>query len=207
MSNQPKKGHPGLDTRKAIRQELEDWTKDERELNSLLTEAGLYGAVLHLRNASRQPLSRNLEDYLKALWNQGREYRERPFLTYPELVQLITEAFLTPVPPFDEAWRLRYEKERVHQRGYQGWEAVLLRQIVDLHEIEEQGVTGSWDCILSPRGGCWVNTNLFAYLECAEAGCLSRIGRRGAGTSSQGNTREVSWEVLRKLLLAGQSYE
>jgi hypothetical protein len=51
---------------------------------------------------------------------------------------VLSDAFSVAVPPFDEAWRSRLKDDLKDTPGFGGWEARLVRQIVDLHEMDER---------------------------------------------------------------------
>src|SRR5262245_54369296 len=96
-----------------------------------------------------------------------------PCLSADEFFGLLAEAFNRPAPTFDEAWRSRYVEGSPEALDFDGWEALVLRQIVDLREMAEQGgLADEWRYfgIKSPRGAHWVNFDPCMFLECAAAG-------------------------------------
>jgi hypothetical protein len=123
-------------------------------MSSIQTNRDLYLAIAELIR-QQQLSARSLEDYLRALWEAARKYRERSPLAVDEFFALICGAFTLPVPPFDAAWRSRYTEDFADIPGFGGWEARVLRQVVDLHEMAEQGMLDDEMRYLgmdSPRG-------------------------------------------------------
>jgi hypothetical protein len=180
--------------------------------------------------------TRSLEEYLGALWDIARVQKAQPSLSLDEFFQMLSEAFTRPAPPFDEAWRSRYETDQPKLSGFEGWEARVLRQIVDLREMTEQGMLDDdqrYFGINSPRGHRWYNFDPCTFLECATAGSYGGW-RPGDDTGRQyvpgpvmvmgddGKLREcdprevgapvaavpaVSWDDFRWFLGEGQWYE
>jgi hypothetical protein len=141
-------------------------------MNSIQTNRDLYLAIAELIR-QQQTSTRSLEEYLRSLWEAARKYREHPSLTVDELFEVLAGAFTLPVPPFDSAWRIRYTEDFADVAGFGGWEARILRQVVDLHEMAEQGMLDDkmrYFGIDSPRGQRWYNFDPCSFLECATAG-------------------------------------
>src|SRR5262249_46794018 len=66
-----------------------------------------------------------------------------------------------------------YAEDFTNQRGFVGWEARLIRQVVDLREMAEGGMLDNELCyfgINAPRGPRWYNFDPCTFLECATAG-------------------------------------
>jgi hypothetical protein len=206
MSRKRRKGRPPGTARDVLRLELADWVSGEPDPARPPPEPYLHETVCDL--LANQTPDRSLEDYLKALWKGGREYRERPFLTFQELVALLTAAFTAPVPPFDDAWRSQYDGGPAPVAGFAIWEAMLLWQVVDLREAEEQGWRcEDWDDLRSPHGTRWANNDLHTFLERGAAATAGSLWRRRRGASVQGDNREVTWESFAAFLQNGQHYE
>jgi hypothetical protein len=141
-------------------------------VSTIQTNRDLYRAIAGLIK-EQQSSERSLEEYLRALWTVAQMYRERPSLTVDEFYGLVFAAFTLPVPPFDPAWCSRYTQDFAHLPGFGGWEARLLRQVVDLREMSEQGMLEDkmrYLGIDSPRGQRWYNFDPCTFLECATAG-------------------------------------
>jgi hypothetical protein len=204
-------------------------------MSSLQTNRDLYVAIADL--IGRHPsCTRILEEYLGALWDIARVHGTRPCLSLGEFVQMLSEAFTKPAPPFDEAWRSRYETDYANLPGFEGWEARVLRQLVDLREMAQAGILDDeqrYFGINSPRGQRWYNFDPCTFLECATAGFYGGwqpgddTGRRyvpgpvmvlgddGRLTECDPRDvaappaaiREVSWDDFRSFLGDGQWYE
>jgi hypothetical protein len=188
-------------------------------VSNLQTSRDLYAAVAGLIER-RQACPRSLEQYLGTLWDLARAYRARPELSLNEFFQVLSDAFDRPAPEFDEAWRARHEKDFAHLPGFVGWEACVLRQIVDLHEMAEHGMIDDeqrYFGVDSPRGQRWYNFDPCTFLECAAAGSYGgrdpgddgRLEESGAGdlAAACAVIRSVPWEDFRSFLGAGQWYE
>jgi hypothetical protein len=180
--------------------------------------------------------TRTLEEYLRALWESAQGYRERPSLTPDEFVGLLSGAFTLPVPAFQEAWRSWYNEDLTDRPGFDGWEARVLRQVVDLHEMAERGMLTDnkrYFGIDSPRGQRWYNFDPRSFLECAAEGYsggwrpgdetdrvyvpgpVAVLGKDGQLRECDPRdlprplipVREVSWDDFRSFLEYGQWYE
>jgi hypothetical protein len=141
-------------------------------MNTLQTNRDLYLAIADLIGRQRS-CTRSLEEYLAALWNLARVHRERPGLLVDEFFKILCKGFTAPAPPFDEAWRSQYDRDYANLPGFAGWEARILRQLVDLREMAEQGLLDDeqrYFGIDSPREERWYNFDPCTFLECATAG-------------------------------------
>jgi hypothetical protein len=136
------------------------------------TNRDLYLAVADLIDRHRDTV-RPLEEYLRALWAAGQAVRDRPALSGDEFFGLLSDAFTRSDPPFDEGWRARYDRDPDELLGFDGWEARLVRQVVDLREMGERGMLADkhrYFGIDAPRGGQWYNFDPCTFLECGMAG-------------------------------------
>jgi hypothetical protein len=176
-----------------------------------------------------------------------------------EFFGLLSAAFTLPAPPFDEAWRSRYSDDGTHplaaclaakmgirqpsreaenagSSSFHHWESFVLRQIVDLREMAEQGMLANderYFGINSPRGQRWYNFDPCTFLECAMAGSfggwqsgddtgrehvpgpVAVFGDDGTLTTSDPqdvphsvvSIGEVGWEDIEDFLGCGQWYE
>lgn len=137
----------------------------------LCTNRDLYLAVLDLVN--RQDSPRSLEEYLRALWQLAVPHQASPGFALSSFFELLATGFTADAPPFHESWRTRYEDDLQLFPGFAGWEARILRQIVDLHEMDESGQLAEklrYFGINSPRGSRWYNFDPATFLECAVCG-------------------------------------
>ena len=199
------------------------------------TNRDLYLAITDL-TTSQKSCPRSLEEYLRALWAAGQNRREQASLSGDELLEILTNAFSLPVPPFEDAWRARYELNEEDLPGFAGWEARLLRQVVDLREMEEQGQLADeyrYFGISSPRGPHWYNFDPGTFLECGTVGFFggwepeddsgrTYVPGPVAVLDENGNIRsvdprdvpnpvvgilEITWDDFREFLEYGQVYE
>lgn len=135
------------------------------------TNRDLYLAIAAL-TAREKESPRSLEEYLRALGSLADERRGQVSLTLAEFLGLLAGAFTAKAPPFDASWRDHPDSGRA-SGGYRGWEATLRRQVVDLREMEEQGVLADeqrYFGVNSPRGGRWYNFDPCTFLECGTQG-------------------------------------
>jgi hypothetical protein len=200
------------------------------------TNRDLYLAVADL--AKRDDSSRrSLEEYLRAIWGLASIHRAGATLLANEFFTILSEAFTADVPPFFADWANRYQDDvEEHRNGYEGWENRILRQIVDLHEMNESGQLADpqrYFGINSPRGQRWYNFDPSTFLECAVAGSyggwepgddtgrnfvsgpVAVMGADGRITDCDPRDidrpvnpiPEVSWDDFRDFLGQGQWYE
>jgi hypothetical protein len=194
-----RKRRPPYDARSAIHQELVDWADmPKRPVPFRTSECIVYVAINDLLDMY-QSCGRCLEDYLTALLIIAKMHDNRPSIGFQEFFQMLKEAFTSAVPPFADGWRLKYDEHPEKQTGFEGWEAKVLRQIVDIHEMTEQRTECGTDGIRSPRGTWWVNPELANYLSTAAYHC--------SDMKAWGARAEVSWEDFRTFLTWGQAGE
>ena len=228
------------------------------DVSSIQTNRDLYLAIADLTKRHSSG-ARDLEDYLRALWASARCYHERASLSADEFFELLSAAFTLPAPHFDEAWRSQYAEagtnplatilaaklgarhrsrgaDEAGSSGFDSWETFVLRQIVDLREMAEQGILADeqrYFGINSPRGHRWYNFNPCAFLECAAAGSsggwqsgddpdrefvpgqVAVLANDGTVTTADSQDvadpvvliREMSWKDFESFLGCGQWYE
>ncbi|HEX6903445.1 MAG TPA: hypothetical protein VF789_27255 [Thermoanaerobaculia bacterium] len=203
--------------------------------STIKTNRDLYLAVTDL-TAAQKPCPRSLEEYLRALWVLGRTRREQPSLSGNDLLEMLSSAFSSPIPDVEDDWRARYNIDDEDLSGYEGWEARLLRQVVDLREMAEQGQLADeyrYFGISAPRGSQWYNFDPCTFLECGTVGCFGgwepedETGRTyvpGPVAVMDENGQivsvdprdvpnpvvsilEIRWEDFRDFLEYGQTYE
>ncbi|MFN9594992.1 MAG: hypothetical protein ACK56G_20105 [Pirellulaceae bacterium] len=167
---------------------------DEVDTN-LLTRAWRF-LTGQTKNGGKKFHSRDLEEYLRALWQGAGRFRDQNSLSLDEFYGLIASAYTDPAPPFRESWRssqatigtndlaaclevkmglkaptLEDEDDEVCR--FEEWERFLIGRMVDLREMSEQGILeqdGIWGGVESPRGHSWYNFSTPSYLECATQG-------------------------------------
>ncbi|MBJ6763727.1 hypothetical protein JGU66_23395 [Myxococcaceae bacterium JPH2] len=140
----------------------------------LRTNRDLYLLIATLPQSHPAP-QRSLEEYLTALWELGTRLREREDVSLAEFAHLLMAGFTTPAPPFNPSWRTRVNAQQEDSSGYEQWEAVVLSQIVDLHEMREAGLLTNdlrYFGLDAPSGARWYNFDPVTYLECGAAGAL-----------------------------------
>jgi len=76
------------------------------DVSGIQTNRDLYLAIADLTEGQRSG-TRDLEEYLRALWGEARRFRERTFLSADVFFRLLSAAFTLPAPAFQEAWRPR----------------------------------------------------------------------------------------------------
>jgi hypothetical protein len=145
-----------------------------------MTNRELYLAIGELVNDPARARRADLEEYLRALLRCCRQHAGADDISAEQFLAMLEGAFVEDPLDYDPAWTAAYDawmsdaggNEPV---GFVGFEAVLLRQIVDLREMREAGILDrEWiefgeD---APRGGRWYNFHPRAYLECAAAGSM-----------------------------------
>lgn len=201
--------------------------------DQLGTNRDLY---LFLSELTARRSQRSLEDYLKALWQLALRHRHREALPLPCFAELLELAFSTAPPPFEPAWAAAYQHDATDDSAFARWEKLLLRQIVDLHELAECGGLADehrYFGLDAPRGARWYNFDPGGFLECAAAGSFAGW-REGDPTDRQlvpglvavldehgqlttADPREleepivalptISWDDFSSFLQAGQLYE
>jgi hypothetical protein len=199
------------------------------------TTRDLYQSISELI-ATHQNTKRSLEEYLRSLWSISRNYRNQPSLSASEFLELLTQAFIQPAPPFDKAWITQYQDESTNREGYPRWESRIRRQIVDLYEMKKKGTLQDelrYFGIDSPRGQRWYNFDPRTFLECATVGSFGGweegddTGREyvpgpvavmdSSGQIQERDPREIedpiqsileiTWDDFRYFLGQGQWYE
>jgi hypothetical protein len=139
---------------------------------TLSTNRDLYLAINAL-SAQHAQCDRSLETYLLAVLNRSSAFHDHESLTLAELYDLIAAGFTREPALFDNQWRDQYDHLPHEDNQYAGWQATLIRQIVDLREMDETGILQDeqrYFGISSPRQSPWYNFDPRGYLECAMAG-------------------------------------
>lgn len=141
-------------------------------MTAIKTNRDLYLAVSEL--TSNQADSKgSLEEYLRALREISKNYRERTFLIPDEFLDVLSTAFNGPIPLWNKSWSTSELPDSAIRKGFENWDSTILRQIVDLREMEERGILNNeyrYFGVQAPCGGTWYNFDPWTYLECATAG-------------------------------------
>lgn len=201
----------------------------------LRTNRDLYLAIEALSQQHRD-CDRSLEIYLLSVLDRSTAFADLDSLRLTEFYELIAAGFAGTPAPFDEAWRDGYDDLPHEDGGYIGWQAMVIRQIVDLREMEECGTLQNemrFFGISAPRESYWYNFDPPGYLECAMTGSFGGwqpgddTGREYVpgpvavmgedGSIQSANPEElvnpiyempvVSWEQVKEFVICGQVYE
>lgn len=140
----------------------------------LTTNRDLYLAICEL-GTTHHACERTLEQYLLTLLRLAKPLADRSSLTLDEFHALLSDSFIAEPQPFDETWRDCCDSRDEDLPGFAGWMSTLIRQIVDLREMDEVGTLLNehrYGGIDAPRGGRWYNFDPMLYIECAASGSL-----------------------------------
>lgn len=143
-------------------------------MNDLRTNRDLYLAIDELSKQHKDS-DRSLERYLLAVLNNAAAFSDRASLKLSEFYGILAAGFADDPAPFQDEWREQYAELPHKASGYAGWHATVVRQIVDLREMDESGdLKNKWRYfgLESPRGSTWYNFEPQGYLECATVGSL-----------------------------------
>jgi len=186
--------------------------------------------------ARHDACDRTLESYLLAILGGLVMFSDRPSLTMTEFLGLIESGFTGAPVAFEEQWRHQYDGLSRDDRIYAGCRAEIVRQIVDLREMDESGtLQGEWRefGLDAPRGERWFNFETVGYLGCALAGTFRMRepgdelayqvesippAVRGEAESEEAGRRDdtmrpplkspaVSWERFNAFFVCGRIYE
>ena len=204
-------------------------------LSDLHTNRDLYLAIGTLTHEHRSD-GRSLEQYLLALLCAAEPFANAETLPLNDFYNLIAQAFEIEPYEFDEVWRHQYAELPYKSDDFSGWRATVIRQIVDLREMEESGILANeyrYFGVDAPRGLRWYNFDPVGYLECAMAGSFGgwepgdTSGREFVpgtvavladdGSAQEANPEDtqrdhfeisdVSWEEFKDFIVCGQIYE
>lgn len=178
--------------------------------------------------------NRSLEHYLLALRQLCLSLDHLPALSGEAFLHVLEAAFTAEAPAFPEEWRTRTIDEQAG--GFAGFDATLIRQVVDLRELAESGGLADEQRSFgldAPSGHRWYNFDPAGYLECAVQGMYGgwdpnddtgRVLVPGpvAALDAEGNVVDcdpqdlvqpvgeiasVTWDDFREFLFYGQIYE
>ena len=201
----------------------------------LTTNRDLYLAIEAL-SKYHSGCARSLEHYLLSLLDSSLRFSERNDITLAEFYDLVSSSFTRDIPAFNPDWRDQYDKLSHDRNDYAGFRATLIRQIVDLREMDENGTLKNeqrYFGMSAPHKSYWYNFDPIGYLECAMAGSFGgwepgdETGRQfvpepvallGNDGSIQTATPEdlfqptvempsLTWEQLQDFIICGQIYE
>jgi len=85
----------------------------------------------------------------------------------------VSSSFTRDIPAFNPDWRDQYDKLSHDRNDYAGFRATLIRQIVDLREMDDNSTLKNeqrYFGMSAPRKSYWYNFDPIGYLECAMAG-------------------------------------
>ncbi|MBS1795088.1 MAG: hypothetical protein JSS81_14615 [Acidobacteria bacterium] len=178
-----------------------------------MTNRELYLIVRNFEAKYPKAARPSLERYLSALWTVAVAHRDRE-PSIGELVEWLDGAFTSFAPDFDPEWL--NNKYDASKKGFDGFESLILAQIVDLRQMDETGQLRDeqrYFGLDAPRGSRWYNFDTIGYLECAVRGVYGgyaedeTIVLDGSGDSEIVEITEFSWEDFTELLACGQFYE
>ncbi|MEM7558775.1 MAG: hypothetical protein AAF394_06600 [Planctomycetota bacterium] len=139
---------------------------------SLQTNRDLYLAIEQLQK-QHEGCTRTLEVYLLAVLDLSSALSNQQQITLDEFHHVLSSSFTHGASSFKEEWREQYDQLPHEADDYAGWRATLVRQIVDLREMEECGTLNNetrYFGVYAPRKSYWYNFDPLGYLECAMAG-------------------------------------
>lgn len=142
-------------------------------MTDLQSNRDLYLAIEKLAEKYKS-CDRSLEEYLRVLLQEADRFAHYEALSLSDFYALICVSFTASIPKFNENWRNTYNLLPNAAAGFSHrWQATLIRQIVDLREMAENGTLADqyrYFGIDSPRHSRWYNFEPRSYLECAMAG-------------------------------------
>lgn len=149
-------------------------SNQNNNLADLTTNRDLYLAINTL-SKEQESCNRTLEVYLRAILQESRSLVDYDSITLPQFYNIIASGFNGTPAEFNENWFQEYDHLDDEADGYLGWKATLIKQIVDLREMDKNGTLTNklrYFGVQSPRQSSWYNFDPFGYLECAMAGSL-----------------------------------
>jgi hypothetical protein len=204
-------------------------------LAELTTNRDLYLAIDEL-SKTHSGCERPLEHYLLALLDSSQRFSECSDVTLADFYDLVSSSFTRDIPAFNPDWRDQYDTLPHDRNDYNGFRATLIRQIVDLREMDEDGTLKNeqrYFGVSAPRKSYWYNFDPIGYLECAMAGSFGgwepgdETGRQfvpgpvavlgNDGSIQTANPEDlhqptvllpsVTWEQFQDFIICGQIYE
>ena len=149
----------------------------------------------------RKNSQRTLEEYLLAFWSLAIQYKNNNPISHGKFLKLLNLAFIVQIPLFKDEWRNKqFNKYSSEENNFLVFETTLLKQIVDLREMDEANLLTNelrYYGLDSPRGSRWYNFDPLTYLECATAGYFD----------DRQDVTEISWKEIGEFLWCGRIYE
>ncbi len=132
------------------------------------TNDDLYQAITALDRAHQTSEERDLETYLRSLLSVCLDYWTQHVLTPETFVKILDQAYTTLPVDYDPHWEETYSQDWPSLKGWDRFQALLRRQIVDLRQMYNNNLlpTGSAG-VEAPLGGRWSNLDTKSFLECA----------------------------------------
>ena len=204
-------------------------------MTELTTNRDLYLAIEAL-SKTHSGCTRLLEHYLLALLDSSQRFSDRNNLSLAEFYDLVSSSFTRDAPAFSSDWRDQYDDLPHEKDDYTGFRGTLIRQLVDLREMDENGTLKNeqrYFGVSTPRKSYWYNFDPLGYLECAMAGSFGGwepgddTGRQFVpgpvtvvaddGSIQTANPEDlhqptvqmplVTWEQFKDFIICGQIYE
>lgn len=193
-------------------------------METLRTNSDLYLAVVTL-GESEPAKCRTLDEYLRAFWLAGYDYRDAATLSPGDFLGLLATALDGPAPPFDPFWA---KEDLSHTDGvdpFTVWARTLRAQICDIRELAKDGLyenPNRHHGVTAPRPygvehrpipDRWCNFDITSYLECGVEGAFGGWRPEFDGAVVDGEPCEplqlerLPWGELTKFTICGQSYE
>lgn len=201
----------------------------------LKTNRDLYLAIEQLQK-QHEGCTRTLEQYLLAVLELAAPMAERQEITLTTFYDILSGGFTHDPAPFNEEWRDLYDQLPYENEDYSGWHATIIRQVVDLRDMDECGTLKNkmrYFGISAPRNSSWYNFDPLSYLECAMAGSFGGwesgddTGREYVpgpvavlcddGSIQSANPEDlenpkfdmplITWEHFKDFVICGQIYE
>lgn len=178
-------------------------------MSTPFTNRDLYRFAVGFRERAEQT-DRSLEDYLLALWSLARPLRHQPAIPVGTFIRMLEDALTAPAPPFRETWRdLPDEVGQNEPPGPGKWEAVMIRQIRDLREMAEAGMSPGPDMFLltAPRGSPFYHSDPGSFVEAGIGYHFKGWQREDEPEPSAADlfpVDEVTWHDFTEILLEGQ---
>jgi hypothetical protein len=117
----------------------------------------------------------SLESYLRSLWRLSQPFADRTALTPAEFFELVSGAFDAMPSDVNPASTDIDQAPPDETTGFAGWQSTLIRQMIDLRDMEAAGQLTSdlrYFGLDAPKGQRWYNFDPITYLECGLAGAL-----------------------------------
>jgi hypothetical protein len=204
------------------------------QVDTQYTNQRLYQDVISIVKTRKKSTCR-LEQYLLSVYGLSEKYKTLDGIDVDSFIALLDTAFDEVPKKYASSWPEKYSTF-IDRTGCAGWEDLIRRQIVDLHEFHASGKMDLRKIFFgepSPRGSYWHNAEPFSFIECAAEGAFhgwtsdtgsgrSYVTGKVAVLDEKGkltivdprSIREkiteidrISWHDFHYFLLCGQTYE